>query len=127
MVMSQDSTTIALARPICLNALVLALLIGNGCGSKAVMETHSLVFYQIRFDLPWKVDPKQLLESRPQPPAVGFKLTSDKQVLELLNGRLKLNGNEYGTVKAGDLVKLTEDGKVFVNGEERKPDGQMQD
>jgi hypothetical protein len=69
------------------------------------------------------VDPNQVFSSRPKSPAIGFKLTGDNQVLELLNGRLKLNGKEYGTVKAGDLAKVTEDGKVFVNGEERKPDG----
>jgi hypothetical protein len=124
--MSQNSTTIPLARATRLTVLTAALLIGQGCGSKAVSDTHSLVFYQIRFDLPWKVDPTQLLASRPQPPSVGFKLTSDKQVLKLLNGQLKLNGKGYGTVKAGDLVKVTENGEVFVNGEERKPDGQMQ-
>jgi hypothetical protein len=48
------------------------------------------------------------------------------QVLELLNGQLKLNGKRYGTVKAGGLVKVTEDGKMFVNGEERTPDGKVQ-
>jgi hypothetical protein len=36
---------------------------------------------------------------------------------------LKLNRKSYGTVKAGDSVTVTEDGKVFVNEEERHPDG----
>jgi hypothetical protein len=92
-----------------------------GCGSKSGKSEYSLVFYQIRFDLPWTVDPQQIQASRPKPPAVGFKLTHDSQVLELLDGQIKLNGKKYGKVKAGDHVKVTEDGRVFVNGEERQP------
>ena len=103
--------------------LVAVLGIGQGCGTKSTTDDASLVFYQVRFYLPWKVDPEQMVASRPRPPAVGFTLSSGNWVLEYLNGRLKLNGKDYGTVKARDSVKVTEDGKVFVNGEERQPDG----
>jgi hypothetical protein len=119
--MSQDFSTNPAAVSIRLTILVLVLLIGHGCRPKSALESHSLVYYQIRFDLPWKVDPQQVFSSRPKPPAVGFKLSNGNQVFELLNGQLKLNGKEYGSVKAGDLVKVTEDGKVFVNEEERNP------
>jgi hypothetical protein len=109
-----------------LTLIAAALFTVQGCKPNSASENHSLIFYQIRFDLPWKVDPKQVFSSRPKPPAIGFKLSSDRQALELLNGQLKLNGKGYGTVKAGDLVKVTEDGKVSVNGEERQPDGKTQ-
>jgi hypothetical protein len=99
--------------------LVIVLGIGQGCGTKSTTDEASLVFYQVRFDLPWKVDPKQMVASRPRPPAVGFTLSSGNWALGYLNGRLTLNGKDYGTVKAGDSVKVTQDGKVFVNGEER--------
>jgi hypothetical protein len=113
------------SRSACLPVIAAFLLIGQGCG-KGNSDAHSLVFYQIRFDLPWTVDPQQIQSSRPKPPAIGFKLTHDSQVLELLNGQLKLNGKAFGTVKAGDHVKVTEDGKVFVNGQERQPSGKVQ-
>ena len=103
--------------------LVVVLGIGQGCGTKSASDQASLVFYQVRFYLPWKVDPKQMVASRPRPPAIGFTLSSGNWILEYLNGRLKLNGRDYGTVKEGDSVQVTEDGKVFVNGEERKSDG----
>jgi hypothetical protein len=41
--------------------------------------------------------------------------------LRFRNGTLSLNGMEYGAVQKGDRVKLSGDGKVFVNGTERKP------
>jgi hypothetical protein len=103
--------------------LVVVLGIGHGCGTKSTTNDTGFVFYQVRFDLPWKVDPEQMVASRPRPPAVGFTVSSGDRVLEYLNGRLRLNGKVYGTVKAGDSVKVTEDNQVFVNGEERQPDG----
>lgn len=103
--------------------LVVVLGIGQGCGAKSTIEEASVVFYQVRFYLPWKVDPEQMVASRPRPPAVGFTLRNGDRILEYLNWRLKLNGKDYGTVKAGDSVKVTEDGKVFVNEEERQPEG----
>jgi len=108
-----------------MNRLVFMLVvlgIGEGCRTKRTTDEASLVFHGVRFYLPWKVDPDQIVASRPRPPAVGFTLSNGNWILEYLDGRLKLNGKQYGTVKAGDTVKVTEDGKVLVNGEERQPD-----
>ncbi len=106
-----------------LPVLAVVLVLGPGCGPKAGQDSAGFAFYQVHFELPWKVDPAQIVESRPPPPAIGFTLTGDGHVLELLNGRLRLDGKGYGTVKAVDRVKITEEGKVHVNGEERQPDG----
>jgi hypothetical protein len=109
-----------------MNRLVFMLVvlgIGEGCGTKSPTDVASLVFYGVRFYLPWKVDPNQIVASRPHPPAVGFTLSNENWIVEYLDGHLKLNGKHYGTVKTGDRVKVTEDGKVLVNGEERQPDG----
>jgi hypothetical protein len=95
------------------------LMVGPGCGSQKAAPAHDLVFYQVRFDLPWRVDPAQIQESRPKPPAMGFRLTHETHTLELLDWQLKFDGKEYGAVKAGDHVRVTQEGTVIVNGDER--------
>jgi len=44
-----------------------------------------------------------------------------KQSLEIKDGRLRANGQDYGPLKDGDQVLLDRDGKVYVNGTEVKP------
>lgn len=39
----------------------------------------------------------------------------------LKDGRVSIDGKDYGTLKAGDKVKIEASGKVTVNGEERRP------
>lgn len=39
--------------------------------------------------------------------------------LTLLNGRLTLNGADRGTVSPGDRIRLTADGRLLVNDQER--------
>jgi hypothetical protein len=34
---------------------------------------------------------------------------------EVMDSKIKLNGKEYGSVKLGDKVRVTHDGKVLVN------------
>ena len=45
----------------------------------------------------------------------------DKHKVEINNGELLLDGVDHGTVKAGDAVKYTADGKLLVNNEPRGP------
>jgi hypothetical protein len=104
----------------CLATLVV-VLIGSGCASKMAAPAHDLVFYQVRFDLPWRVDPEQIQKSRPKSPGMGFRLTNGTQTLELFDWRLKLDGKEYGSVNPGDHVRVTDDGRVIINGDERQP------
>jgi hypothetical protein len=92
-----------------------------GCASQKAAPAHDLVFYQVRFDLPWRVEAAQINESRPRPPAMGLRLTHESHTLELRDWRLKYDDREYGTVKAGDHVQITPDGRVIVNGEQRLP------
>lgn len=41
-------------------------------------------------------------------------------VFEAKDAELTLNGKKYGSVKPDDKIKVTHDGKLFVNGDERK-------
>jgi hypothetical protein len=108
-------------RPAALAAALAAVV--AGCAPKVPPATDALVFNQVHLDLPWKPDPQQIFASRPKPPASGFRLSDGGHVLEMLDGRLTLDGKGYGAVKAGDHVKVTQDGKVIVNGAERAPQG----
>jgi hypothetical protein len=88
------------------------------------------------YELPWVADPKdemavaiEFLKART---ATGFKWSNGTHTFEVANAvaslesprtnEVSLNGKKYGTVKPGDHVKLTQNGVLFVNGVERKPE-----
>ena len=41
--------------------------------------------------------------------------------IDVIDGRLMLNGEPFGRVQAGDTVKLTKEGRLLVNGRPRNP------
>jgi hypothetical protein len=51
----------------------------------------------------------------------GLKWSGGGHTLEVADGKISLDGKPYGMVKAGDVVKLTAEGILFVNGEQRQP------
>lgn len=50
---------------------------------------------------------------------LGFKFDGETVKAQAKDGRLTVNGKDYGQVVAGDTVDLTTPGKVMVNGAER--------
>src|SRR5256885_2020416 len=105
---------------------------GNGAGSdgkvdsatgSAVAGRGNVVTYNnIAIEVPWRVDdPLSLLKVVD---ARGLKVTDGKSTLEIAGQEraLFLNGRKYGVVHPGDHVTLAPDGKMLVNGIERKPD-----
>ncbi len=76
----------------------------------------------VRVELPWPVAaPAGVVWTG------AFRYTTNtpdgQKQFELVNGRVRLNGKSYGTVKAGDRLRVTADGAVFVNDAERPPEG----
>jgi hypothetical protein len=53
----------------------------------------------------------------------GFKWSAGSLSLEVADGEITFNGKKCGPVKEGDTVRVTRDGTLFVNGDERKPTG----
>jgi hypothetical protein len=53
----------------------------------------------------------------------GFKWSSGTLSLEVADGEITFNGKRHGAVKQGDIVRVTRDGALFINGVERKPTG----
>ena len=51
----------------------------------------------------------------------GTTVSAGRNTFEIRNGRAIANGNDCGTLKAGDSVLLDQDGRLFVNGQERTP------
>jgi len=56
--------------------------------------------------------------------ARGLKVTDGKSTLEILGEEksVVLNGQKYGVAHPGDHVTLKADGKMLINGSERKPE-----
>ncbi len=48
-------------------------------------------------------------------------VSSDDNRLRIDKGKVTLNDKEYGTVEKGDRIKVTAEGRLFVNGAERRP------
>jgi len=108
-------------------ALAAALVVG--CEPKKAPESKVAVD-EVNYDLPVKWnDPSDLGEGvrnatevmKATTPA-GLKWTNDHLSFEVVRKAMTLNGTNYGVVKAGDQVKLTEQGTLLVNGVERRPE-----
>jgi len=52
---------------------------------------------------------------------LGFTYFGDTITLKECDGKLTINGKEYGTVKVGDKVRIDKSGAVTVNGTPRAP------
>ncbi|MCX7008505.1 MAG: hypothetical protein NTY53_14855, partial [Kiritimatiellaeota bacterium] len=51
----------------------------------------------------------------------GFTFFGDTITLHECEGKLTINDKEYGTVKAGDKVRIDKSGAVTINGTPRAP------
>jgi hypothetical protein len=102
--------------------LVAAVVLGRWRESdSAIPDNHMLTAYGIEFELPWQVYPTPDPKAAPLTTSTYFKLIRRDFRLEIVEGRLKLNGREYGPLTQGDRVRITEKGGVFVNSKERRP------
>jgi hypothetical protein len=52
---------------------------------------------------------------------LGFTFFGDSITLNECEGKLTINSKDYGTVKAGDKVRIDKSGAVMVNGTPRVP------
>lgn len=72
---------------------------------------------QYTLDLPTREDPQTLIKSVVTPN--GIKWKEDNFDLEIAKGTLTFNGQSYGTVNNGDVIKVWPTGKLTVNGGNR--------
>jgi len=49
----------------------------------------------------------------------AIKISSGKNVLEIKDGRVSLNGKDRGPIKSGDSLVLNAESQLSVNGEKR--------
>jgi hypothetical protein len=115
--------------------LVAWLLMITGCGRRVLtlptnvvatgtktQQTSTMHINGIDYELPWPVDAVEAIKAgQLEAQQKGFAFANDHYKLDVVNGQLKLNGKEYGSINRGDRVKLTEGGVLSVNGGERKP------
>jgi hypothetical protein len=72
--------------------------------------------------LPWRVEAVEAIKAGQLDAAQkGITLANDRYKLEVVEGKVKLNGKDYGQINRGDRVRLTEQGVLSVNGVERQP------
>ena len=91
-------------------------------GSAVIGRGNVVTYNNIAVEVPWRVDdPLSLLKVVD---ARGLKVTDGKSTLEILGEEksVVLNGQKYGVAHPGDHVTLKADGKMLINGSERKPD-----
>jgi hypothetical protein len=50
-----------------------------------------------------------------------LSVSAGKNALTIKDGRLTVNGKDYGTVKSGDSIVVDRDGQVSINGAKREP------
>lgn len=80
-----------------------------------------VVFGGVQFDFPWVVDPIAAVQAAKQSSDV-LRTTNGTLSFTFDHGLLRLNGKEYGKAKKGQTVKIMPDGRVLVDGIERRPE-----
>jgi hypothetical protein len=53
----------------------------------------------------------------------GLHVRASTYTLDVVDGQLTLDGVDHGTVKAGDTLHVTRNGRLFVNGVQRVAGG----
>ena len=109
--------------------LAMTLLYLAGCGPSSMTMTSNGITYQLSFEKQIAPDPG-VLNAVPAPgtsPAVapkvntGFTFFGQFHTIKEYNGKLTINGRDFGNVKAGDTVRIDKSDKIFVNGTPRTP------
>jgi hypothetical protein len=59
----------------------------------------------------------------PAPAAGPANILGGGHRIVISDGRLTIDGKPYGTVEAGNRIRVEKSGAVLVNGQVRKPDG----
>jgi hypothetical protein len=109
--------------------LAVTLLCFAGCGPSSMTVTSNGITYQLSSEKQIAPNPGVLNEV-PAPgtnPAVapkvntGFTFFGEFHTIREYNGSLTINGRDFGSVKAGDTVRIDKSDKVFINGTARTP------
>lgn len=104
-------------------ALVLAL----GCGRLSPpthIQTATVAFcgYDFVYEYPegtdWKTEGSREDDGKGNIKE-DITVTCGTQVFRIINGHMKVNGADRGTVKQGDKIKFSSAGKVWVNEQPR--------
>ncbi len=102
----------------CVGGLSIALLV-NGVGrhsrSSAPAVITGLTVNGVDFE--YERVPGMSIQADAQ----DLRIRSDKAVIEVSGGELRVNGRSFGRVRPRDRISVV-GGKVTVNGEERKTD-----
>jgi hypothetical protein len=112
-------------RMIAVLGLVALPLLAVGCGSSGPPAKNDLTAQGIHYDLPIREDPADPMhvanEFLKACTPTGVKWSNGKHTLDVDGSAVTLDGRKYGPVKAGDRVKLTADGVLYVNDFQRRP------
>jgi hypothetical protein len=106
--------------------LVLVLAVAPaGCGGRSTPSPpaaapDSLNAHGVRYELPLTgSDTERAAEFLRAVRPNGLSWSGGGHTLEVADVKVTLDGKPRGSVKAGDVVKLTADGTLSVNGEKR--------
>ncbi len=88
-------------------SVLLVLLAAGGCAETRVVHDGT-VFVVRQQDVRLKVDGE-------------LDCTAEHGQLRTVGGRILLNRVDYGPIAAGDTLVWERDGRLLVNGEERRP------
>lgn len=98
-------------------ALCSLLLLVAGCDVKVGVKAQNNRSYNVRgvkYLVPWETSSHQDIPG-------SFSYSGESVSFKDTQGTLQIDGRNYGSVKAGDVVDLTTKGKVLVNGTQRSP------
>jgi hypothetical protein len=99
--------------------LFLLCLCLAGCGPTTLTLRSHGITYEIPFQKQTAPDPGILSDAADKTPHTGMTFIGEFLTIKEFDGSLSINGRNYGTVKAGDKVRITMANEVSVNGSPR--------
>jgi hypothetical protein len=104
-----------------LASCLFALLLIAGCRPGAT-NTSTGVYADGRYTI--EVEGNHSINSHTTDDGAGnveelVELTCGATAMKIVNGKLTVNGADRGTLQPKDRIRVTSDGKVYVNGVER--------
>jgi len=97
------------------------LLCLAGCSPNTLTITGNGISYELPFQKETAPDPGVDTLSTDKTPHTGFAFNGASITIKELDGNLTVNGKDFGAVKSGDKVRITNANEIFINGTSRTP------
>ena len=102
-------------------SLIFLCLTGCWMQTSTMTLTSNGISYEMPFQKQAAPSPGVERSTDDKTPHTDFMFIGESVTIKESDGKLTINGKDFGTVKAGDKVRITKANEISVNGSPRTP------